>query len=181
MILMGAGVLGILPYRGRGLIGGEGLLASVFRQFFQRPTPAAALVLGAATGFLPCPIVLAFLALAVHSGSVVTGMAVMAGLGVGTAWSLLVLGLTGQLLTIRLRRWGGAIGGSVLVLLGIATVLRGTETFHYLLGCPPAVHQRASAAAKGAAQEPASQSQPASATDSSSSPPPPAGKGCCEK
>ena len=137
MIVMGLALVGLVPL-GRRLGSAEGgLTASLFGQFISRPTAAAALVLGLATGFLPCPIVLGFLALSVQSGSVLVGMAVMAAMGLGTVWSLLVLGMTGQMVTARLRRWGPAVGGAVLVVLGLVTVLRGTEAFHHLLGCPP--------------------------------------------
>ena len=89
------------------------------------------------TGLLPCPITLGFLALAVQRGSVLVGMAMMAALGLGTVWSLAVLAMTGRLVTTRLRKWGPVVAALVLVLLGAATVLRGSEAFHHLLGCPP--------------------------------------------
>jgi sulfite exporter TauE/SafE len=78
------------------------------------------------------------LALSVQSGSVAVGMAVMAAMGAGTVWSLLVLGVTGHMVTLRLRRWGTAVAAAVLILLGVATALRGTEALHRVLGCPPA-------------------------------------------
>jgi len=146
MVLMGLAILGLRPrWRRTGTASsgssagaGEGLLASLFRQFFREPTPSGALVMGLATGFLPCPIVLGFLALSAQSGSVLTGMATMAAVGVGTLWSLLALGLGGHALTSRVRRRGAAVAGALLIFLGAATALRGTETFHHLLGCPRA-------------------------------------------
>jgi uncharacterized protein len=142
MIVMGLALLGLLPTR-RKPGQGEGLLASLFRQFVGRPTGGGALALGLATGFLPCPIVLGFLALAAQSGSVLTGLVTLAAVGVGTVWALLLLGLTGQAMTLRLRRRAATAAALVLVLAGTATVLRGTETFHHLLGCPvaPAIAQ----------------------------------------
>jgi hypothetical protein len=137
MILAGLALAGLLPTRGRRDAGEGGLLESVFRQFVGRPTPGAALALGLATGFLPCPIVLAFLALAASSGSVLAGMATMAAMGAGTIGPLVALGLTGAMLRIRVRRWGLTVAAIILVLLGVATVLRGTEAYHRLLGCPP--------------------------------------------
>jgi hypothetical protein len=115
-------------------------------EFFRHPTPAGAAVAGAATGFLPCPVVLAFLAMSVQAGSAPAGMAIMAAMGVGTVWSLLVLGMTGQMLRARLRRWGPVVGGMVVIVLGVTTVLRGTEAFHALLGCPSATHKPAAEA-----------------------------------
>jgi hypothetical protein len=138
MLAMGLSMLGVLPSRDRrkSVENSGGLFSSLFRQFFREPTPAAALALGLVTGFLPCPIVLGFLALSLESGSVAGGMATMAALGLGTVWALLLLGLTGSLMTLGLRRWGAAVAGVVLLVLGVATVLRGTEMFHQLLGCP---------------------------------------------
>jgi sulfite exporter TauE/SafE len=73
-------------------------------------------------------------------------MATMAAVGLGTAWSLVALGMTGHLVTARLKRWGSVVGGIVLILAGLATALRGTEAYHRLLGCPPAAGQASPAA-----------------------------------
>ena len=143
MVVMGLLLMGALPSRFRAGETGEGFFASFIRQIFRAPTGAGALTLGLATGFLPCPIVLGFLAFSAQSGSVLTGMAVMAAVGVGTVWSLLVLGLTGSLFSARLRRWGAVASGVVLVLLGAATALRATPAFHHMLGCPVGVHRSA--------------------------------------
>ena len=138
MMVMGLVLFGVVPSFGAGRLAPneEGLLAALFRHVFQQPTAAGALTLGVATGFLPCPIVLAFLAYAAQSGSVLGGVLIMGAMGLGTVWSLLLLGLSGHLLNVRLRRWGAYAGGVLLVLLGLATVLRGTAAFHRLLGCP---------------------------------------------
>jgi sulfite exporter TauE/SafE len=149
MVVMGLALLGLAPLRRRRPAAedgaDEGLFASLLRRFFSQPTAGAALAMGVATGFLPCPIVVAFLALAAAGGSVLMGMAIMAAMGLGTAWSLLALGLTGHTLTLRLRRWGTVVAGTVVVLLGVATALRGTEAFHRLLGCQAAGTQAAAA------------------------------------
>lgn len=140
MILAGLALLGLRPRFRAAMARREetgGLIAGLFGPLMGPPRPAGALALGLATGFLPCPIVLAGLALAVQAGSVPTGMALMAALGAGTIWSLLLLGLAGQALTARLRRWGAPLAGTVILLMGVVTVLRGTEAFHHLLGCPP--------------------------------------------
>ena len=137
MLLMGLQVLGLLPVR-MNLAGSFGatLLANLGRSFLAASSPSAALVLGLATGLLPCPIVLAFLAYALQSGSVATGMITMAALGLGTTVPLLLLGGFSRLLRMQLRSWAPRAGGILLVLLGLITVLRGTATFHHLLGCP---------------------------------------------
>ena len=65
-------------------------------------------------------------------------MVLMAAMGAGTVRALAILGLTGQVVTLGLKRWGTTAAAVVLVLAGLATALRGTETFHHLLGCPSA-------------------------------------------
>jgi sulfite exporter TauE/SafE len=89
-------------------------------------------------------------------------MTLMAAMGLGTAGPLLVLGLTGQVLSQRLRRWGNVLAGVVLVLLGAVTVLRALPAFHQLAGCPHG--QAASCCESQPAAAPAScphcQSQP---------------------
>ncbi len=151
MVLMGLALLGLRPRfaRKRSEEGEPGLFASVFRQFFGEPSARGALALGVATGFLPCPIVYGFLAFAAQTGSAARGMLVLGAMGVGTIWSLLILGMTGHIVTHRLRHWGGAAAGVVLVALGLATALRGTEAFHRILGCPEGSHRAAPAEAEG--------------------------------
>jgi uncharacterized protein len=136
MILMGLVLGGFVPMRRQNTAREQtGLLSSLFGQFFAKPTPVAALVLGVATGFLPCPIVWGFLALSIQSQSVAVGMIMMAALGAGTIWSLMLLGLTGYLFTIKFRRRAAVFAAIVLMLLGGITIARGTQGFHHLLGC----------------------------------------------
>lgn len=144
MVAMGLALLGLLPWsRTSARNAEEGVFASVFRHFFALPTPLSALVLGLANGFLPCPITLAFLALAAQSGSVLLGMATMAAMGLGTVWSLLVLGMGGHMFKARFRRWGAVFIGIALVLLGSWTILRKTGVLPKIgASHPPAVESQ---------------------------------------
>jgi uncharacterized protein len=134
MILMGFALAGLIPFRAAAFEG-DGFVASIFRHFFAQPSPSAALTLGLATGFLPCPIVLAFLALAMQSSSALLGAAIMAAMGLGTVWSLLILAYTGHLIRIQFRRRAAVLAAVVLIALGAATIARATPAFHRLLGC----------------------------------------------
>ena len=154
IIFMGLHFLGVpSPFRPRAssIEEGHGLFSAVFRNFFQEPTPAGALILGIATGFLPCPIIVAFLAYASHLGSVADGMIIMAGVGVGTLWALLLLGMSGHVISHRFQSWGSATAGVVLVLLGLTTILRGTDTLHRALGCNACVQQTGASTSKACA------------------------------
>lgn len=136
IILMGISLLGLLPWRRRtaDADAARPLLADVLARFFRQPSAGSAFTLGVATGFLPCPVVYGFLAYAVQSRSPAAGGAMMAALGLGTVWALLLLGITGYALDRRFRRWGSLAGGIVLVVLGVTTVLRGTGLMHRMMG-----------------------------------------------
>ena len=138
ILFMGLSLLGLFPVHGKGVASaGQGALASLCRNLITSSSPGAALSLGIATGFLPCPIVLAFLAYSLQTGSVLKGMATMSALSLGTMLPLLLLGGLTRLTRVHLRSWGPKAGGIILVLLGLSTALRGTAFFHQLLGCPP--------------------------------------------
>lgn len=136
ILLMGLAVLGILPVTGK-QAQGETMLSGFFgTSLFMNPSPGSALVLGMTTGCLPCPLVIGFLAYAVQTQAVMSGMAVMAGMGFGTVVPLLLLGAFGGTLNRGSRRWARWGGGTILIVLGIVTILRGSTAFHHLLGCP---------------------------------------------
>ena len=138
ILFMGLSLLGMLPVRAKNAASADaGALAALSKRFFSASSPGAALTMGMATGFLPCPIVLAFLSYSLQSGSVLNGMATMGALSLGTMLPLLLLGGASRLTGIHLRSWGPKAGGIILVLLGLATALRGTAVYHRLLGCPP--------------------------------------------
>lgn len=104
----------------RGLFGG--LLGS--------PTPAAAFVLGLGVGFLPCPLPTAMLLAASGSHSIPHGMALMAGVGLGTAPGLLALGLFGVGINRRFARYGMKLAGLVVLTIGLLTIARASGLTH---------------------------------------------------
>lgn len=149
IILMGLSLLGLLPVRGKGVLAsGATSLALLCGKLFSGSSSGLPLSLGIATGFLPCPIILAFLAYSLQSASVTAGMATMAALGAGTMVPLLTLGAVTRLSKVHLQSWAPKAGGIILIVLGVSTALRGTEIFHHLIGCPsePVYEQTASSA-----------------------------------
>ncbi len=138
ILLMGLSLLGLLPVRAKAAESvAAGALTSLGRRFFGTPSPGGALAMGMAAGLLPCPIVLAFLAYSLQSGSVSKGIVTMGALSLGTMLPLLIFGGASHLAGVKLRNWGPKAGGIILVLLGLATALRGTAVCHQLLCCPP--------------------------------------------
>jgi len=155
MVLCGLVMLGIIPALARGKSSRapqpaaapsgppptpDGIIVSIFRQFFAQPSAGGALTLGIATGFLPCPIVLSGLVLAADSGTVQDGIICMLCLGAGTLWSLLLLAMAGQVISIKFRRKAAVVAACVLILAGLVTALRTNPMLHQFLGggdkCP---------------------------------------------
>jgi len=138
MLLMGLSLFGLLPVQnrsGEGVV--EGMLASFGGRLFSTQSPGAALLLGVVTGFLPCPIILAFIAYSLQTGSVPGGMATMVSLGLGTSLPLVLLGGAARMTRWHLRSWAPKAAGMILILLAATTALRGTGIYHKLIGCPP--------------------------------------------
>lgn len=153
LILFGLAMLGVrlpAPWAVRLNAFEWGFVRLVYQHFFASPGPASSFGLGLATGFLPCPMTLAMLALAAGTHSVVHGMLILAGLGIGTAPGLVGVGLFGNLLGVRWRQVGLRPAGAIVVALGLMTIAR-TQAFIHR-GCHvPGV--RASAPACAHCQE----------------------------
>lgn len=128
-------------------------LVFALRQLVKAPGAGAPLALGALNGFLPCPLVYAFLAQAASAGGPLPGLLTMAAFGLGTFPAMLVMGGLGLWLRPALARSaapalavnvasgvGGSgalplrhdwrrhslrIAGGFIVLLGAITLARG--------------------------------------------------------
>ncbi len=105
-------------------LGGESL-AKVFRTLLLSKRPSAALALGVANGFLPCPLVYAFAAAAVATGSVADAVLLMTAFGLGTIPAMVFMGAAGFLMTLAVRKWGVRFSGAFVLVIGLVTILRG--------------------------------------------------------
>ncbi|WVH09876.1 MAG: putative membrane copper tolerance protein [Fluviibacter phosphoraccumulans EoVTN8] len=96
------------------------------RRFFPVTTPARALIVGFAWGFLPCGLVYSALATAIASANHVSGAIWMAGFALGTLPNLLLAGWMGAGLLNRLRqsalRW---IAGLMVIAWGAYGLVQG--------------------------------------------------------
>lgn len=92
--------------------------------------------LGALAGLLPCPLVYAFLAAAVATGSVLGAVGTMGVLGAASAPALLTVALLGATLSPLARRRLVRVGGLLVVILGLVTLVRGLapDLLHGLFG-----------------------------------------------
>jgi sulfite exporter TauE/SafE len=133
IVIMGVTLLGLLPVRNLQL--SDGPVLKMFKQLMGAPSNTGATLLGVVSGFLPCPIVLALLAVGVQSASVIDGILVMAAMGAGTVIPLVLFGILGRAAGLHFRTWGCRAGGVILVLLGLVTALRGIGVCGHLTGC----------------------------------------------
>lgn len=86
---------------------------------------AAPFTLGALTGLLPCPLVYAFLAAALATGTLLGAVGTMALLGLTSLPALALVAFAGALLAPAARARGVRVAGVVVILLGLVTLARG--------------------------------------------------------
>jgi sulfite exporter TauE/SafE len=116
---------------------GVGLL---FAPFFRGRGHAGALLAGICTGFLPCGLLYGMLTLAASTQQVVLGGVTMLAFGLGTTPLLMLAGISGQLLSIALRRRLFATAAWCLLLTGCVSLVRGASHLSWgerpASGCP---------------------------------------------
>ena len=97
---------------------------------------AVPFTLGSLAGLLPCPLVYAFLAAALATGSVLGAVGTMGVLGLASAPALLAVAFAGGTLSPSVRRRLTRLGGLVVVLVGLVTLARGLapDLLHRLFG-----------------------------------------------
>jgi uncharacterized protein len=126
MIAMALQFFGLVPNMGRGPLGfGGNTFSASLRSLLGTPGPAAPIAIGVFNGFLPCPLVYAFLAQAASTATAPSGFLVMLAFGLGTFPAMLMMGGVGRLLAPVWRRRGVWLAGSCILLLGLVTLGRG--------------------------------------------------------
>lgn len=130
MIAMALQFFGLLPGLHRVATGFAGsTLAGSLRSLSTAPGHAAPLALGVFNGFLPCPLVYAFVAQAAGAAAALPGFLTMAAFGLGTFPAMLMMGGVGRMLAPAWRRRGVMVAGSAILLLGLVTLGRGLLPF----------------------------------------------------
>jgi uncharacterized protein len=86
---------------------------------------AAPLAFGVFNGFLPCPLVYAFVAESASAAGALPGFLTMASFGLGTFPAMLMMGGVGRALAPTWRQRGVWLAGSCILLLGLVTLGRG--------------------------------------------------------
>jgi uncharacterized protein len=100
-------------------------VAGSLRGVLHAPGQAAALAFGVFNGFLPCPLVYAFVAHAAAVGDPLRGALLMSVFGLGTFPAMLLTGGFGTWFRQAWRRRGVRLAGGFILLLGAITLARG--------------------------------------------------------
>jgi len=126
MIVMAMQFFGRLQSLHRIAVGfGGSTLAASLRSLLTAPGAAAPLAFGVFNGFLPCPLVYAFVAQAASTAGPLSGTLTMAAFGLGTFPAMLMMGAIGRLLAPSWRQRGVWLAGTCILLLGLITLGRG--------------------------------------------------------
>ncbi|NLS07520.1 sulfite exporter TauE/SafE family protein [Rhizobium sp. P32RR-XVIII] len=112
------------PHRATVGLGGSALVVSL-RQLLAAPGKAAPLAFGVFNGFLPCPLVYAFVVQATSTAGALPGFLTMAAFGLGTFPAMLMMGGIGRSLAPMWRQRSVWLAGSFILVLGLVTLSRG--------------------------------------------------------
>jgi sulfite exporter TauE/SafE len=103
---------------------------------------------GVLTGFLPCGLVYAYVALATSTGDTLHGAVTMAAFGAGTVPAMILTGSGASLLSLAGRRRMLRVAAWCVVVVGAISLARGLgfldlPGWHSASGCPACAHETA--------------------------------------
>jgi sulfite exporter TauE/SafE len=133
-VLMLVMALHLLGFRRGARAGGFGPLAAMLRPLLTAPGAAGSLSLGVLNGFLPCPLVYAFLAQAAARADTARGAALMVAFGAGTIPAMALMGGLGRVAGPPALRRGVAVAGWFVLVLGLVTIGRGVLPMLHVVG-----------------------------------------------
>ena len=136
MIVVGLFMLNLIPAT---LLGSKLLRipASFLRPvsgLISSPGASRRFLLGLTLGFLPCGLIYAALLKAMAAGSALGGALNMLAFGLGTAGSLLAIGIFSSAIRGRVTRWGSQFAAASVTLMGLVLVWRGLMPQWMMMG-----------------------------------------------
>ena len=123
MIVMAAQLFGLFGLRPAPAFGASAM-AHALGAMATSANRAAPVAFGVFNGFLPCPLVYAFLAQAAARGDAASGALTMIALGLGTFPAMLAMGWMGIKFRPDWRRAGVRVAGTVVLVFGLVTIAR---------------------------------------------------------
>lgn len=134
LVAIGLGLLGVLKrFEGPRFLSRLNGLPVLIGRLLKRQTYGATFGLGMANGLLPCGLVYGVLALAAATGDPLQGALTMAVFGLATVPALYGLALASFLMRPAWRLRLNQVGGILVIVLGVITLLRGTPAIDPLM------------------------------------------------
>jgi len=126
LTIQGIAFLGLPLIRWSGFKNGTACQAAVaFRSMMTSPGLSGVFLAGVATGFLPCALVYAYLALSARSGNLLLGALLMVTMGLGTAPLMILSGLGMSSLKLRTRKQILNLAAVLVLATGVTSLVRG--------------------------------------------------------
>lgn len=125
MVIAGLVMSGFAPNQSLIQIKGASLVSRAIGQLMMSRGVSRKIALGLIMGFLPCGLLYAALLKAASTGSATAGAASMAAFGLGTAGTLLALGIFSSTIAARMGRWSNALASFSVMAMGVVLVWRG--------------------------------------------------------
>jgi uncharacterized protein len=131
MILLGMVFLKILPFPLFSLpsFGSGSFWGKIFTPLFRSRNLSSKILLGMATGFLPCMLSWAMIVKAATASHPLAGFLTMVLFGAGTVPALFLAGLSVSLVSLRIRFLGERIAAVSVISMGLILVFKGTKYF----------------------------------------------------
>jgi sulfite exporter TauE/SafE len=131
MVFMGITLLRIFPVPGilSGMTPLRKFWSSIVTPLFSSDRIAEKVMLGLATGFLPCGLSWAMIVKSATTGNVLSGFALMAAFGLGTVPVLFMAGLSASVISFRTRIIGEKVAAASVIIMGTILVFKGTKFF----------------------------------------------------
>jgi sulfite exporter TauE/SafE len=142
LLILGMSAAGVLPVWSNSWWASQNCSATKwFRTLLYGPGLVSALLAGVFTGFIPCGLVYAFLALAASTGSVIDGWLTMIAFGVGTMPLMVLTGSGAALLSLSARTRALKLAAWCVMATGFISLARGLGHLEWLRdwmspGCP---------------------------------------------
>jgi uncharacterized protein len=135
LVVLGLGLVGVLRrFEGLARLVPIQFLSRMIGALVRRRSPFATMGLGMLNGALPCGLVYAVLVSAAGTGSMLGGALTMGAFGLGTIPALYLVGVGGLLVRPVWRNRLSQVGGVLVILLGLATMVRGTPAMGAIMG-----------------------------------------------
>lgn len=132
MLFMGFELAGLIPSLSPDSFPGVNKFKNLIRALFNRVNHRNIFGLGIVLGFIPCGLVYAAGAKAAATQSILGGMLTMLFFGLGTFPAMVLIGMTTNLFTQKLRSKFYRIAAFLVIILAVLTIIRGIDALGWI-------------------------------------------------